>query len=183
MGKNPGALLSGRKKEGTCWIPCLREGSRDLPPLPHDRKLWISWNLPPLTLSQHPQGGKEEGGMCRTWWNWEIPPVLGPRPRRQEQDLPGNLRSQGPEWRAGIISHKHCLGTSSACFSLEVYGQSSSAPTIPPPHQPPYCVCELLGAHRGGSPPPGQAHPLKSSTATAVPNRPGGLRRHQLLPV
>lgn len=55
-----------------------------------------------------------------------------PRPRRQEQDLPGNLRSQGPEWRAGIISPQTLPGTPSACFSLEAPWAPASAPTIPP---------------------------------------------------
>lgn len=107
-------------------------------------------SAPPDYLLASLGEGRREGEF-RTWRNWEIPPEKPNRPGRQEQDLPGSLRSQGPKWRAGIISPQTLPGTPSTCFSLEVPWAPASAPTIPSPHQPPYCVCELLGAHRGGS--------------------------------
>lgn len=127
-------LCSQGEKEGMCWIPCLRGRIQGLTSLPHDRKLWISWNfcLPSPSLSI--PGGGMEGRRMQDLVELENPTCEAKlRPGRQEQDLPGNLRSQqGPEWRAGIISPQTLPGTPSACFSPEAPWAPASTPTILP---------------------------------------------------
>ena len=184
----PGPRISAlREKKRECaGFHAREEGSRDSPPCP----MTGSCGLAGISASLHhlsaSPGEEWREGECRTWWNWEIPPVKpnwgqGGRNRICQVTWGHN---KGLNGGPGSSPHKHCLAPLLPASLRRLHGHQPPLPLFPPPHQPPYCVCELLGAHRGGSHRQVRhAIHVKVQHSHSRAKSTWGLKRHQLLPL